>query len=130
MRLIISFYIVFFLFQLSVCGQEDLSCADFYEVMSTNDNVVLFDVRNYEKYLEDRIPGAVYVGERNILKEKIKLMDKSQEILVYCNYGKRSEVVLKILKKDGFKNVCHLKDGFLKWKEQGFPIDDINAIDR
>ncbi|MBQ2917182.1 MAG: rhodanese-like domain-containing protein [Clostridia bacterium] len=40
-----------------------------------------------------------------------KLKDKGKTIIVYCQSGIRSKKAINILKKNGFKNLYHLKGG-------------------
>ena len=40
-----------------------------------------------------------------------KLIDKNSIIITYCQCGARSKKAIVILKKHGYKNVYHLKDG-------------------
>lgn len=40
-----------------------------------------------------------------------KLKEKDRIIIVYCQSGVRSKKAVKILNKDGFKNIYHLKNG-------------------
>jgi rhodanese-related sulfurtransferase len=105
-------------------GQEGMMAAEFYQVMNSDSNVVILDVRVHEKYVEDRIPDAVYAGEKSILMNEIKYLGKEQKILVYCDYGKRSKAVIEILESEGFKNTNHLENGYLMWKKEGFPVDE------
>lgn len=40
-----------------------------------------------------------------------KLKEKDKIIIVYCQSGIRSKKAMKILNKNGFKNLYHLKGG-------------------
>jgi rhodanese-related sulfurtransferase len=114
----------FLLVVVPVSPQHHLLSSEFYYKMNSDKNVIILDVRLYEKYNEERIPQSFYAGEKKVL---LKLMnDKSKDIsiLVYGDYGERSKAVLEILEAEGFKNIYHLKYGFLEWKEQNFPVDD------
>jgi hydroxyacylglutathione hydrolase len=88
----------------------------------------VLDVRIYEAFAKDRIPGAVYAGEKKVLLDLVNDFDKDIPLLIYCEYGERSEVVIKILKKRGFTNLFHLKKGYEAWRKEGFPVDN-NAIE-
>ncbi len=107
-----------------VFSQNHLSAEDFFDIMDSTEQVVILDVRIYESFSEARIPGALYAGEKELLLSIVCDYPKEMPLLVYCTYGDRSKTVLKILKKEGFSNVYHLKKGFKDWKEKGFPVDD------
>lgn len=124
MRYFLASALILLLFRIGATGQEELLSSGFYEVLNTSDDVLLLDVRTKQKFLEERIAGAVYAGEKSVLLREIERVENDTKILVYCDYGKRSASVLKILKKKGFSNIFHLDEGFIKWKEKGFPVDD------
>ncbi len=124
MRYFLITTLLFLFFQIEISGQQELLSADFYEILNTSDDVVLLDVRIKEKYLEDRIPGAEYAGEKSVLLKKTAKLNKDTKILVYCDKGERSASVLKILKNEGFLYIFHLEEGYDKWKTKGFPVDD------
>jgi len=42
---------------------------------------------------------------------KYKFKEKDMIIIVYCQSGIRSKKAIRILNKNGFKNLYHLKDG-------------------
>jgi len=106
-------------------SQQNISCSEFFSILDTCNNAVVLDVRIYEEFVKDRIPGAVYAGEKEVLLDLVKDFDKNIPLLIYCEYGDRSETVMKILKKEGFSNLYHLKKGYEEWRKEGFPVDQI-----
>jgi hydroxyacylglutathione hydrolase len=106
-------------------SQQNISCSEFFSILDTCNNAVVLDVRIYEEFVKDRIPGAVYAGEKEVLLDLVKDFDKDIPLLIYCEYGDRSETVMKILKKEGFSNLYHLKKGYEEWRKEGFPVDQI-----
>ncbi|MFW6203085.1 MAG: rhodanese-like domain-containing protein [Marinilabilia sp.] len=118
--LLISFLIAF-----AINGSgENLSCARFYERMNESEDAVILDTRICEDFKTGRIPGALYAGEKKVLLKLVSEMDQDRPLFIYCDYGDRSETVVDILKKEGFRNRFHLKEGFDEWREKGFPVDD------
>lgn len=118
--------ILFFFFIIGsvAFSQENLSAEDFFTAQDSAENAVILDVRLHEEYLDERIPGALYAGEKEVLMNLISDYQEDTLFFVYCEYGKRSKTVLDILKKEGFLNLYHLKKGYRDWKRKGFPIDD------
>lgn len=106
-------------------SQQNISCSEFFSILDTCNNAVVLDVRIYEEFVKDRIPGAVYAGEKEVLLDLVKDFDKNIPLLIYCEYGERSQTVMKILKKEGFSNLYHLKKGYEEWRKEGFPVDQI-----
>lgn len=104
-------------------SQQNVSGSEFFSILDTCNNAVVLDVRIYEEFVKDRIPGAVYAGEKEVLLDLVKDFEKDIPLLIYCGYGERSETVMKILKKRGFTNLFHLKNGYEEWRKEGFPVD-------
>lgn len=104
-------------------GQKGISADEFYHMLQTNDQAILFDARLETEFDSCRIPNAIYAGEKSVLLEHLQELPRTSLILVYCEYESRSKEVIKLLKKRGFKNVFYLKDGFEEWQNMGFPLD-------
>ena len=82
---------------------------------------ILLDVRSPQEYLEKHIREAVLIPTYELntkVEERIK--DKNKLIIVYCLSGSRSKKAIKTLKKIGYTNLYHLKDGI-----EAYPEDDI-----
>ena len=101
-----------------------LDSSDFYERLNNAENAVLLDVRDIDEFCNSRIPGAIWSGRRVVLDSLLKDLDKKAIFFIYCDLGGRSEEVARILKKSKIKNVIMLKEGFIKWQRDNFPIDD------
>lgn len=76
------------------------------EIMDTNEDVIILDVRTQSEYNEGHIEGAMLIPDYNILTQaEGKLPDKEKIILVYCRTGNRSKRTSKDLISLGYKNV-------------------------
>ena len=83
------------------------------KIILKNDNTsVLIDVRSPQEYKEGYLNGAINIPLYE-LEEccDCKLKDKEKITIVYCQSGIRSKKAVNILKKNGFKNLYHLKGG-------------------
>ena len=86
------------------------------EVVSRLDeNSVLIDVREVSEYNQKHIPQAVNIPLGEIEKEAKKL-DKDKTYYIICRSGKRSEMAVKFLVNNGFKNVYNVLPGMMGWK--------------
>jgi molybdopterin/thiamine biosynthesis adenylyltransferase/rhodanese-related sulfurtransferase len=87
----------------------DLEPDAFLEKCNHTDTL-LIDIR--EIYEEPRLD---YKNLINIplatLENFMETLDKNQEIIVFCQSGLRSQFVMGFLKREGFKQVSHLKNG-------------------
>ena len=85
------------------------------ELMETEDNYVILDVRTDEEYSEGHIPGAMLIPDYEIEdKAESMLKDKDQLILVYCRSGNRSKGASEALAKLGYTNVVEF-GGIIDW---------------
>ena len=93
-------------------NERDININELMYVISTNPNSILLDVRSPQEYKEGHLNGAI-----NIPLYELKmccdcnLKEKDKIVIVYCQSGIRSKKAIKILDKNGFKNLYHLKNG-------------------
>ena len=72
----------------------------------------IIDVSDKYTYNNQHLNGSINIPlyELEQCCER-KLIDKNSIIITYCQCGARSKKAIVILKKHGYKNVYHLKDG-------------------
>ncbi|MCH1625625.1 sulfurtransferase TusA family protein [Ferdinandcohnia quinoae] len=83
-------------------------------VLASEKEVVVLDVREAAEYAFNHIPGAISIplGE---LEAGIHELNQNQEIYVVCRTGNRSDLAAQKLTEKGFKNVCNVVPGMSKW---------------
>ena len=85
------------------------------EMMESESNYIILDVRTFEEYNERHIPGAICVPNESIGTEPIdELPPKDQIILVYCRSGRRSKEAAEKLVAMGYSNIYEF-GGILDW---------------
>ena len=85
---------------------QQISMEEAMELMKTEENYIILDVRSPEEYDEKHIPGAVLVPNETIgTKDIPELPDKDQMILVYCRSGNRSKQAAEKLAALGYTNI-------------------------
>ena len=94
----------------AACGQnqgyEQISVEEAKQIMDTEENYVILDVRTEEEYFLGHIPGAVLIPDYEIGdRAEAELKDKDQLILVYCRSGNRSKNASAELAEMGYTNV-------------------------
>ncbi len=128
--------LVFFLFPLTLLGQENLAeLLEKYnegtipyisiEKLKTDfDNILLLDAREIEEYKVSHIKDAFYIGHQkfDIMDVYKHLADKHTKIVVYCSLGIRSEEIAEKIAHEGFINVYNLYGGIFEWKNLGNEI--------
>lgn len=85
----------------------------------------LLDVRTAGEYQSGHLKNALQADwlNKEQFTERIKYLDKTNPILVYCASGIRSEQASKWLLDNGFKEVHHLKGGLTSWKMESKPVE-------
>ena len=85
---------------------QQISQAQAAEIMKTEENYILLDVRTPEEFSQRRIPGAVNLPNEEISAKNLSLLpDRDQIILVYCRSGNRSKQASQKLADLGYTQV-------------------------
>ena len=85
------------------------------ELMDTEDDCVILDVRTQAEYDESHIPGAIPIPHDTVATAaEDALPDKGQLILVYCRSGNRSKQASQTLVDLGYTNVVEF-GGINSW---------------
>lgn len=85
------------------------------EIMDTEDDIIILDVRTQPEYDTGHIENAVLLPNTDIRdKAKDVLKDKDQKILVYCRSGNRSQTAAAELISMGYTQVFDF-GGIIDW---------------
>lgn len=88
---------------------------DEFKTEISKSDIQLLDVRTTQEYSEGHIPGAMNIDVNALdFEEKIKALDKKENVAIYCRSGRRSKMAANKLTAAGFK-VIELNTGFLSW---------------
>lgn len=94
-------------------GAKSLDHHAFHEAIQRWDGQVI-DVREPWEYRNGHIPGAINVPVGR-LSEHLPRLSKDKPVLLYCQSGTRSAIAARILKKQEFEQVYHLRGGISGW---------------
>ena len=85
---------------------RQVSMQESMELMDSETDYIILDVRTAAEYESGHIPGAICIPNETIGSEEIPgLPDKQQLILVYCRSGNRSRQAAEKLVKLGYTNI-------------------------
>ena len=99
-------------------GYQMISQEEAVEIMKTNPDARVVDVRTEKEYKEGHIPDATLAPIEEIRKGKLDaLPDKEQPLLLYCRTGRRAEDAAAILAKEGYTDVS-VFGGILEWSRE------------
>ena len=102
---------------MSCQAQTDFKSVDIkeFKIEIAKSDVQLVDVRTVKEYSEGHIPGAMNIDvNAPDFEEKIKVLDKKENVAIYCRSGRRSKMAAEKLTAAGYK-VIELNTGFLSW---------------
>lgn len=117
--------IVAFVLLLSGCKKEEevttlatvtkIDAAQAKEIMDTEKDFIILDVRTQEEYDAVHIDGALLLPYDQIdQKAKDLLPDKNQKILIYCRSGNRSGIASASLLQMGYTQIYDF-GGIIDW---------------
>jgi rhodanese-related sulfurtransferase len=106
----------------------------YMSVASLNEKVnevTILDARELNEFKVSHLKNSIFVGYKNFhINEVIKqLPNKSEQIVVYCSVGVRSEEIANKLKIAGYTNVQNLYGGIFEWKNNDYPVYNANNIE-
>ena len=97
---------------------KDITIKELKNIIANLD-CILLDVRSPQEFKEGHLNGAINIPLCELeARVNYKLNNKSKIIIVYCQSGIRSKKALKILYKNGFKNLYNLKGGLDEKKKK------------
>ena len=80
-------------------------------------NTIIVDIRTASEFKSGYSPGAVNIDfYQSDFKQRINLLDKKKNLLIYCASGNRSGQALPLIGSQGFKSVNDLQGGIAAWK--------------
>ena len=100
------------------------------ELIETNKDLQLVDVRSEGEYRNGALPGSVLVPynswfKANFMKE-MERFDKKKPLLLVCAVGGRSSEAAYNLAGAGFEEVYNLSGGLSAWASQRVPLPAVS----
>jgi molybdopterin/thiamine biosynthesis adenylyltransferase/rhodanese-related sulfurtransferase len=93
---------------------DTITPADLSAAIERGDDLVLLDVREPWEAEIASLPGSMLVPLGS-LESVIDKLDPSENFVVYCHHGMRSEQALRVLQQRGFDHARHLTGGIDAW---------------
>jgi rhodanese-related sulfurtransferase len=95
---------------------QNLSAEEAYQLIKLNKEIIVIDVRTLDEYKNGHIPGSKSIPVGELSSKMAELQNyKDKPILVHCASGGRSPAALRILIKNNFSRIYHLKRGLIGW---------------
>lgn len=101
------------------CGQDaykHLTHDEARQMIKSNPDAIILDVRTPEEYEAKHIPNAVLLPLDELREGDFsKIPDKNATIIIYCWTGRRAQDSAEILGEHGYTNVYEM-GGLVDWK--------------
>ena len=96
-------------------GYNKITSEEAKEIIDSEEDIVILDVRTKEEYDEGHIENAILIPNTEI-KDRIEeeIPDKDTKILVYCRSGNRSQTATMDMIDLGYSNVYDF-GGIIDW---------------
>ncbi|PKQ62900.1 hypothetical protein BZG02_11260 [Labilibaculum filiforme] len=85
--------------------------------MEKRKDILLIDVRDDNELAKEGIKGAMHISA-NQIPDKLPLLPKDKDMVIFCHVGFRSKQVRNYLRKAGFYRTAHLKGGLNSWNKE------------
>jgi rhodanese-related sulfurtransferase len=109
-----------------------LSPADFLSDLKSSNNKAIIDVRKNKDYRKSRIEGAINI-EHPVSEAYFTTpgaINIQSSLFIYCYAGFSSRKAAVIFYDHGYRNICSLEGGFMKWKSKKLPTDKKKIKDK
>ena len=94
---------------------EQITAQKAKELMDTETDYIILDVREQDEFDQGHIPGAILIPYTQIEQQaKQVIPQKDKMILVYCRSGRRSKIASEVLAMLGYTNVKEF-GGIIDW---------------
>lgn len=112
----------------TIAAQDGLPATEFEKRINTLQPQLL-DVRTAGEYQSGHLRNSLQADwlNKEQFADRIRYLNKSKPLLVYCASGMRSAQAAKWLLENGFTNVQNLKGGLTAWKLEGKPLEAVES---
>lgn len=85
-----------------------------FQELNKLNNVNIIDIRSIEKYNDNHIPGAYNIPFDKLLLYPNNYLDKNNIYYIYCQKGKKSSQLCRLLNSKGYHTV-NILGGYEAW---------------
>jgi len=90
----------------------------------SSEEIILLDVRSKGEFASGSIKGSINIPHEDLLSDiALVSQHKSKKLVVYCRSGRRAELVIKELEKNGFLDIIDINGDIMAWSESNYPLE-------
>jgi rhodanese-related sulfurtransferase len=94
-------------------------------VLDAGENLILIDLRPAPEFGKKRLPGAASVPMTE-LEKRFREVPRFGRVVLYCSCPQYDLIEKAIfLQKLGYRNIAVMPEGFARWLELGYPVEEI-----
>ena len=105
-----------------VAAAGDITQRELMQQLDRNDPPIIVDVRRPDEFTTGHVPGARNIPHSEMAARLHELGDnRHEEVVVYCESGRRAAIAQGILEQAGFTRVRHLEGDMRSWRKRHLP---------
>ncbi len=106
---------------------KNIDVEAFASLLQEKPNHIVLDVRTPQERAEGAIECDTHIDFYDSdFRDRVKALDHSAPVFVYCAVGGRSGQAMDFMKRDGFKEVYNLDGGIRAWLSRGKTTERCN----
>ena len=79
-------------------------------------------MRTPREFSQGHLENAINIDfHAETFRQDINQLDREKAYLIYCRWGVRSDLALRLMQEMGFQPVYNLLGGTARWQREGFP---------
>ena len=109
----------------NVANAGEITQRELMQQLDRNDPPMIVDVRRPDEFAAGHVPGARNIPHNEIAARLHELGGKQhEEVVVYCESGRRAAIAQGILEQAGFTQVRHLEGDMQSWRKRNLPQEE------
>jgi rhodanese-related sulfurtransferase len=109
----------------NVATAGEITQRELMQQLDRNDPPMIVDVRRPDEFAAGHVPGARNIPHNEIAARLHELGGKQhEEVVVYCESGRRAAIAQGILEQAGFTQVRHLEGDMQSWRKRNLPQEE------
>jgi len=105
-----------------VATAGEITQRELMQQLDRNAPPVIIDVRRADEFATGHVPGARNIPHSEMAARLHELSDhRHEEVVVYCESGRRAAIAQGILERAGFTQVRHLEGDMQSWRKRHLP---------
>lgn len=92
-------------------------------LMMNKDEAIIVDVRDKKDFSEGKITGSLHIPFDSLKERSVELKKfHDKQIVLVDKMGQHSGMAAKLLKTEGFENICRMSGGINEWRSLNLPL--------